>query len=178
MRPDKEAEKQFFTQLYESTARLMYSRALYYTGNLETAQDVVQEAVEKLLSHYDTLSGLSPKALKSYIVYTVDRICINNRKHLLVEEKHQDQLIELEGPSAEEKMLHNIEVDQLREALKRLPRSDYYLLMRVYLDNEDLKEIAKSENVSYVAIRMRLSRARKRAIMLVEESRKETADET
>lgn len=178
MRSEKEAEKQFFTELYESSARLMYSRALYYTGDFETAQDIVQEAMEKLLGHYETLSRLTAKALKSYIVYTVDRICINNKKHQQVEEKHQDELTEMEGPSAEDILLHSIEVDQLKEALKRLPRSDFYLLMRVYMDGEDLREIAKSEQVSYVAIRMRLSRARKRAITLVEDLRKETADET
>ena len=178
MKSEKEAEKQFFAGLYESSARLMYSRALYYTGDLETAQDVVQEAMEKLLGHYDTLSRLTDKALKSYIVYTVDRICINNKKHQQVEEKHQDELTEMEGPSAEDILLQSIEVDQLKQALKRLPRSDFSLLMRVYLDGEELRDIAKSEGVSYVAIRMRLSRARRRALTLVEDLRKETADET
>lgn len=178
MKSEKEAEKQFFAELYESSARLMYSRALYYTGDFETAQDVVQEAMEKLLGHYDTISRLAGKALKSYIVYTVDRICINNKKHQQVEDKHQDELTEMEGPSAEDILLQSIEVDQLKQALKHLPRSDFSLLMRVYLDCEELKEIAKSEGVSYVAIRMRLSRARRRALTLVEDLRKETADET
>ena len=42
-------EKRFFEELYQKYKKLMFSQAYHYISNKSDAEDIVQEALEKLL---------------------------------------------------------------------------------------------------------------------------------
>ena len=63
----------------------------------------------------------------------------------------------------EEKILHEIELDQLRECLNRLSREDKELLLRYYGgERGELAKIARELGVSYEDIRYRIKKLIKR----------------
>lgn len=158
-----ETRRRFFEQLYQTYSRLMLAQAVRYTRRIDDAEDVVQEALEKLLDKYAVLTTLGEKALAAYVVYTVRSTAINrlkqNRKTIPLDSLDEAAL---PSPSAEDLCLAACRREELLSAWKQLDREDQLLLAQRYYLELSAEELARLYGCTPVNIRVRLFRARSR----------------
>ena len=71
-------DREFLTDMFYNYSRLMYSTAGKYSDDTFEKEDIVQEALVRLIAKVDTLRSLQKRALASYIVITVKHTAINH----------------------------------------------------------------------------------------------------
>lgn len=170
--PVEESDRIFFENLYKKYNRLMFSTANRYCSKLCDCEDIVQDSVVNLCSKVKLLRNLPSYALPSYICYTVKNTAISHYRHQLVIEKHLSSLDgEMEAqiiPPLDYVLLSDLKVG-LSKVWARLPERDQELLFRKYVFGESTAELANVFHCREDNIRMRLTRARRRAAKLIEE---------
>lgn len=72
-----EPDRSFMEAFYTQYRVLLYSIALRYTEQKETAEDLVQDALIHLMRHVDTLQTLSENARVMYGVCTLKSVACN-----------------------------------------------------------------------------------------------------
>ena len=167
-------DRAFMNGLYIQYRRLMFSTALRYLSDSQDCEDIVQDSVVSLCKKTQTLRGLPKYALPMYISYTVKHTALNYQRHQVVIKRH---LTELDGAGYEDYESPELSLEEIAElnerraglfqAWPKLPEQDRELLYRKYVlgqTNEELAEIFQCQKES---IRMRLTRARRKAISLM-----------
>ena len=170
-----ESNRGFLERLYHQYNRLMFYVAHQYFSKHQDCEDVVQDAVVQLCKKVDLLKKLPQYALPAYVNCTTKHMAIDHLRHQSIVDKHEeistDDYMEAEISSpfdyAELAELKN----DLRDVWERLPQQDQELLYRKYVFGEDNTELAEIFHCKVETIRMRLSRARKRAVDLIKEAK-------
>ena len=80
-------DREYILRIYERFNRIMYSTARKYTSDL-VAEDIVQDAMVKLIPKVSRLRGLERCTLAAYIVYTVRNTAKNYLRSQSVKSKH------------------------------------------------------------------------------------------
>lgn len=179
---DDEVDRNFMHMVYEINKQLMFSIAFRYTNNREDCEDIVHDAVEKLCGKVEKLKSLQGFALKSYVVRTVQNTAINHQKHNAILKRHEEELNDesyytQDTPHARIERIEEIKKakGQLTSIWDKLSAQDQELLYRKYVFNQGNDELANIFQCSKECIRMRLSRARKRALLrMAEEIKNDT----
>lgn len=163
--------------LYKKFARLMYTTAFRYVPDRQNCEDVVQDAVESLCRKVHTLQKLPSPALPAYIVYTVKNRALNFIKHQTVVNKHTTELspenlaeYESPDPSPESMVVFKDQMSRLNEVWPELPEQDQELLYRKYVLGQSDEILAGVFSLQKDSLRMRLTRARRKAMSLMERS--------
>ena len=73
--------QRFILSIYEQYKRIMFSTVRNYIPNCTMAEDLVQDALVKLIQKIPTMRKLNEKALSAYIVNTVKNVTINHIKN-------------------------------------------------------------------------------------------------
>lgn len=174
-------DREFILKTYSEYERLMYATAKKYIHSKSDCQDIVQDSVEKLLKNIHRLRVLPRCNLASYIVTTVRNTAIN---HLRKENRQQENLLaEDEIESSVDDFVENMyykneQTLQLKIILLELSHEDRIILeYKYFLDYSD-EELAQMFNINSSSIRMRLTRARRRALTKLNEKGVMTYDET
>ena len=139
---------------------LLYSRRLL--DHPEDAEDVVQEVMMKLwymrkeLHLYDNVSALSVQMTKN--------LCLNRLK---VAQRKMDSLepessLESDMPSPYTQLELKDEVSHVMKIIDRLPDLQQTVLRMRHIDGFEIDEIAALTGCKPEAVRMNLSRARKK----------------
>ena len=173
----------FIQDLYRRYSRLMFAEALRFVSNRQDCEDIVQDAVESLCQKVDTLQTLPPPALPAYVVYTVKHKSINFPRHQSVVHRHTAVLedgedLESPLPSPEEVAELRERADGLGKVWPLLPEEDRELLYRKYVLGQDNGELAELFHCQRDSMRMRLFRARRRAVSLMKGEREHDASRT
>ena len=138
---------------------LLYARSFF--ENQEDAEDVVQEVLMKLwymrkeLHQYDNVSALSIQITK--------HLCLNRVKAVqrkTVSLEHCS--IESELPSPYSQLEQKDEVSHVLKIIDRLPKLQQDVLRMRHIDGLGIEEIAGITGSKPEAVRMNLSRARKK----------------
>ena len=167
-------EKRFFEELYQKYKKLMFSQAYHYISNKSDAEDIVQEALEKLLKKYNVLNTLNDKALAAYVIFTVRSIAINHMKRENKQRLWGDyDDITVPSPSAEDTVLASLQPEDIFHVWKQLSQGEQTLLVQKYYLDFTMEELAKLYSCSVASIRVRLYRAREKMKKLVAENGKE-----
>lgn len=160
--------------LYKTYSRLMYATVLRMIPDCQDCEDIVQDAVESLCKKVHTLMGLPAPALTVYIVYTVKNRARNFKRHQTVVEKHivpmanaSLELLESPDPPPETKLELEERVNALYKAWFQLPEQDRELLYRKYVLRQDNEELAEFLRCKPDSVRMRLTRAKRKAAALM-----------
>ena len=153
IRAAAKGDKQAFTELVGLYRQSMYATAMAVTRNEDDALDAIQETVLTLWEKLDSLRR--PAYFKTWMT----RILVNNCCGALRREK-REATVERLAEEGEEKDL-DTPLD-VREALWRLSQDDRLLLQLFYFEDLSVKEIAQVLSVTPEAVRMRLTRGRKR----------------
>lgn len=170
---DGESNKEFIEKIYKKYNRLMFSTAHHYLSNLNDREDVVQDAIVHLCGKVDLLRTLPDHALPAYITYTTKNVAINHLRHQAVVDKYMqllaDDNIDAQSVTPQDyTLLAELKTD-LAKVWACLSEQDQELLYRKYIFGQDNVELANIFRCREDTLRMRLSRARKRAVKLIKE---------
>lgn len=164
------ADCRFLAGLYDQYRNLLMGFAYRFLKDYDLAQDMVQDAVLRLFGHIDTLRLMEEPAKIAYLKLTVRTVCILYLRKRAKDQKAVDKLVEAVEDCPDpvhiaEKYETAKETDA---ALLKLPPKDRELLIYRYFLEYSVKEIGKLMNMKPTAVRMALSRARARVLMLLD----------
>lgn len=171
--------QEFITPLYQEYGRLLYFTVQKYNSNPQQCEDIVQDSLEKLIGKVDTLQNLNQAALASYIVVSARNTAINYMKRQGHEMERVISLAELSeemdhdpAPAIDDQLIWKERMDQIRTGWSLLDEETKSLLERKYILGYDDKQLAKLLGCQPNSVRMKLTRAKRKAIELLKESEK------
>jgi RNA polymerase sigma-70 factor (sigma-E family) len=142
------------TDLFREHHLELVRLALVMVGDLATAEDVVQDAVERLHQRRDRLR--EPEHGLAYVRSSVLNGCRSVHRHAAVARKHLPQLIPTEADADPEAA--TADHSELAIALRSLPpKQREVLVLRYYLDL-DVAEIASTMRIAPSAVRSNCTR--------------------
>ncbi len=149
-----------FDDFFRSHSRQLRSYLYYKFGDLEQAEDMVQEAFIKLWNH---CAKVPIEKAKSFLYTTATNIGISHKRHETVKFKHKNYIKQRKSDTTNESpefvMLEKEYMEKLKEAIAALPdrQREVFLLSRI--DKKTYKEIAALSNVSVKAIEKLMHKA-------------------
>ncbi|TPN87068.1 RNA polymerase sigma factor [Aquimarina algicola] len=166
----KESKNQLlFGVLYERFSKKVYSKCYDFVKNEDEAEDLSQDIFMKL---YTKLEGFQGRAKFSTWLYAFTyNFCINflnrdkNKKLTSFSEKLKNKDYEIVSEELElDEDFFEIKLSKLEKALEMIAPEDKALLMLKYHDNIPVKELQTLFNINESALKMRLKRARIKAV--------------
>lgn len=171
----RQTEEEFMRQLYLGNERLMYATAKRYINDPYTRQVIVQDSLVNLIPRISFLRELDNRALSGYLVSTVRNTAFDFLRKEGREQKHRTEWVEetleqIPDPalSPDELVLIAEEKDALIQAWKKLPHSDRRLLEGKYFEGYTNSQLADVFQCKPDSIRMKLTRARKVLLSLLQ----------
>lgn len=165
----------FVIQMYNRYKNLMFSTAQKYTANIADQEDIVQTSLERLIRIFSNMQPSKRCISATYVVYTVRSVSIDLLRKQGKDIEHcislaDNSLDEVESTS---EPLDNFfalseQAAQLKRVLSMLPAEERILLNGKYILNQTDKELAAILGCKPSSIRMKLTRARKRAMKLLQ----------
>jgi RNA polymerase sigma-70 factor (ECF subfamily) len=158
----------------------MFAEARKYFHNQEDCEDVVQEGVLKLINNILKIKGKSRCILASYIVSIIRNTSMTILKKRNLKQQREISLDsgQIDTVVSDDPPLHEImeqfdDYAQLDLIWKELSEDDQFLLEGKYILQLNDSELATSLRCKPDSIRMKLSRARKNALRLLNNLEKE-----
>ncbi|MBR9847297.1 MAG: sigma-70 family RNA polymerase sigma factor, partial [Algicola sp.] len=148
-------------QLYKQYCDGMFIVAMRFMKDSMEAEDIVQEAFIKAFSKLDQFKAeVTFGAWLKRIVINKCIDCLKSKKqHLLeLEEVH----LKVVDSNYENEWLvdDTISLDEVKDAIQRLPDKYQYVVMLYLMEGYDHQEISEILNISEVAYRTQLSRGK------------------
>lgn len=173
---DSPTDQEFIEALYQDFHRLMFSTAQQYTSNVINQEDIVQSAIERLVKKISTIRPMKRGTLASYVTYTVRHTAIDYMRKQGHVSEHNVSLSTFDidtyagaSPSLDEKAILAEQIGQLQDIWPKLPEEDQILLEGKYIWGHTDEELAAFLKCKPSSIRMKLTRARRRALILLSE---------
>lgn len=169
-------DREFMAQFYLQYERLMYSTVRKRLADPEAAKDIVQESLLKLIPKISFLRRQERCINASYVVSTVRNTTINymrkqdrtsGRCSSLEEQEGQD--VNMPGPPLDERILLEEQKERLIQIWSCLSEEEQLLLEGKYILDYKDAELADMLGCKKDSIRMKLTRARRRAFQLMTE---------
>ena len=163
-------DRALLEDLYLRYHQLMYAQALRILHNGPAAEDAVSDAVEALISKISLLRNMDGNKRKAYAVITVRHMAINLYRRHSRETVMEDEFLEAipSNSRAEDHALESAGVEEIREAICQLSENDRDILMMRYFREMSDTEISRELGILPATARVRMSRARKHLIGLLE----------
>ena len=167
-------EQDFMLALLDEYGTLMYATARRFTDE-HTAEDVVQESLVKLIDHVQTIMHIPRCNLAGYIVNTVKNTARNQLRTDRIRRKYIDEDTspeEFGGEAAyspELLVLRREDSRNFYQVWAMLPEADRDLLESRYILGKTDEELAHELGCKPDSIRMKLTRARRRAMAAYKE---------
>lgn len=168
LKPIEHSDKTYFQEFYEEYKNYMYYIARQQTSVAVDCDDLVQEAVVRLMNNIPTLRKLNRYEKAKYIALTVKSAFLDGQKHI-----QKDNLLFLDDADletifieqladfgSEQKLETNWAIAKLQN---ELPARDWLVLEAKYILGLSQDEIGKLIGVAPDSVRMVLHRARKKA---------------
>ena len=172
---DQPSDREFMDQMYMEFERLMFFTARQYTSKAEIAEDIVQESLVRLYEKVRTMKPMKHVVLAAYIRATVRNTAINvlrkmNRERDYAADAETDAFVQ-----ADQEWVLNTMMDLsgyrvlLSKIWPRLPEDDRLLLEGKYILGYSDQELAEEIGCQANSIRVKLTRARRRALAIIQE---------
>lgn len=163
-------DRQAAERLVERTYKNIFGLLRRLCGDPDLAADLTQETYRKAwdaLPRFDRRAQFSTWLFR--IAYTTFLNHLRRPRRLVpLDEKHESAVPD-PAPSADETVGRGAEGDRLRRAVLTLPEDLRYTVTAVFWGDLPVKEIARQEGVTPVAIRKRLKRALAMLALALEE---------
>lgn len=173
---DDGAEKvPYMVCLYQKYKAFLFKKASFYTNDPHAKEDIVQDAVLRLIRNEGKLRAMDPPALATYIVLTVRSAALNYLRNehrnsldaLPLSEALEAECVPLDGSvqlTLEEQLLLGHRDSELRAAVGRLSKRDQAALVGKYFLGLDNRALAELLGVNQNTLRTVLCRARSRTL--------------
>ncbi len=159
-------------RLVEETYRGVYALLRRLCGDPELAADLTQESYRKA---WDALSTFDGRArFSTWLARIAYNTFLNHlrRPRLLVPlDESREARVPDPGPSIEEAMSRAVVGDRLRRAVLALPEELRFTITALFWGELPVKEVARQEGITGVAVRKRLKRALQALALALEEGR-------
>ena len=152
-------DKQAFVALIDLNRQTMYATAMAISQSEADAMDAIQDTILILWEKLDTLRN--PKAFKTWMIRILTRRCFR----MLRNGKREVPSENVEDTTAVDQLTEYLERDEavdVQRTLQQLSPDDRLILQLFYFEDMSVRDIAKALSIKSDAVRMRLSRGRKR----------------
>lgn len=148
----KKGDKEAFKRLIEQNKKYLFNIAIAMLENEDEAGDAIGETVIKA---YENIKKLrEPKFFKTWIT----RILINESKKILIS---RCKVISIEEYKQEQTSSYQDKENiDLKNALKKLSKEHYNVIMLFYYNDLKINEIAEILNIPEGTVKSRLSNAK------------------
>ena len=176
--PISPEDKLFFQEFYEEHKNFLFYIANQYTTSSADCEDVVQDAIVRLMGNISSIRQLNNNKAAKYIALTVRSTYLDllKRRHkdreISLEESVIEALLEKESAISDTSADLRMELIHLKESLS--PK-EWLLLEGKYILGYDQEELSRLIGISPDSVRMTLSRvrAKARSILLSDSGREE-----
>lgn len=151
-------------------ALVRYARRELGPGAADEAEDVVSDAFERLMIHYERYGGRTDEQMKGLLMRMVkNRAADAHRRRRRIGEMPADpdgeaweeRVADPAQPTPEERVISGDRVERMKAVIRSLPPALRDTLEMRLLEDMTIGEIAGECGVSEEAVRQRLSRARR-----------------
>jgi len=147
-------------QLYQLYSKAMYNICYRMMNNREEAEDMLQESFSEAFLRLGTFRYES--AFGAWLKRITVNKCINALKKRKAELVPVEELPDHQSLENEDKDIHGLSVEKVREALEKLPEG-YRVIFSLYLlEGYDHTEISQIMGISEATSKSQYSRARQR----------------
>lgn len=166
-------DREFMEELYQEFEPTMFVIAGRYASDWADQQDIVQATLVKLVERIPELRALERCLLTSYIAFTTRRTAIF---YLRAQKKGRNEAISLESDAFTEPMDSSPQLEALVTSSehvvwlwRQLSEVDHILLEGKYIFGVTDEDLAYQLKCRPDSIRMKLTRARRRALEMLSE---------
>ena len=166
-------DREYMLWLYERYVSYLFFAAGKFTDSQPEREDLVHDALLRLMRNIPTLRDLEPKALAGYLYLTVRSVWLDrDRRELPLSHDILDTMAVRE---TEEEELRKWDLAALKE---RLGKRDWFLLQAKYIVGCTDREIGGVIGCSGASVRMLLTRARRHARAVLKDKEDEYCGST
>lgn len=140
-------------ELYKKYHQELISWSQNMTGNLHTAEELVQEAFLRAMLHEDVLKNLQDQQCRSWLYRTIKNLYVDRVRH-----RSKETIVE-EFPQ-QQKYSEEITRLEWEELLEALPDMEGLIFSLRYLEGYNSKQIGEMLSLPPGTIRFKLSSAR------------------
>lgn len=152
-------QKEFYT-IFTSLKDKVFRYARAILSDVEEAEDVTQDIFERLLINKNGVSEF--KNVESYLIRSTKNLCLDRVKHRNVVLRNSENIKNLSNhvvePEPEKKETSVI----IRKIMDGLPKKQKMIMHLRDVEGYDFDEICEATGIDSNAIRVNLSRARKK----------------
>lgn len=178
---DTPEDRDMMTAFYMAYKGRMYTEAWKFMNSEEDAEDIVYEALTRIIDKMDRFRELHPKQRGVYAITTVRHLCVMQleknafRNHLSISEITTESDT-LEADSMEASVERKLTGEKIRRLWNQLLPRDQLLLEQKYILRCSDDEIAEFLSVERSSVRMLLTRARRRLMQVLKDHNIEPQD--
>jgi RNA polymerase sigma-70 factor, ECF subfamily len=146
-----------FEQLYKKHCQNLVRFAFYYVGDMEAAQDIVQEVFLKIWNQQPTFK--TPDHEKSYLYKMTRNTCLMLLRKHEVRQRYQQQKSEVISDSPETTYIGKELDEAYKTTIFELPEKCRIIFCMSRFDDLSYKEIAKIQGISIKTVETQIGRA-------------------
>ncbi len=159
---------QLFAILYDRYSVVMYNKCLSFVKSKEIAEDLMHDLFVQLFTKIKSFKGKSKFSTWLYsFTYNYCVNYVNRDKHnnnVSASDTIEETLKDVE--EIDDSLIFEIKAAKLKLILEKIDPDDRILLLMKYQDDMSIKELALILEIGESAVKMRLNRAKKRALEL------------
>lgn len=169
------SDQEFMAQIYRDYNRLMFYIVKQHVNDPRHWDDIIQDSLTRLIGKVSTLRTCNEKALASYVSITVRNTAFN---YLRRQQKEQNEVISIatadnmildDGQTLDEYLISNEKLEQLSKLWPSVDAEARQLLEGKYILGYDDRQLASMLGCQPNSVRMKLTRARRKALKILRE---------
>lgn len=174
---ESEDDRAFLEQLFDAHYVRLCKKAAAITHNNQVSEDLVQDIFLYVVNHIQKFRQMDCCTLRHILDISIKRRCYDYFKEQNVRKKHLSGSLDDDNSfvsvsstiaNTEEEAIENLSVEELSEAIRKLPVHYRYVIEAKYLLNLTDSEIAKELGIGKASVRQYLTRARRKICELCE----------
>lgn len=164
----KENNTQLFALLYDRYSSVIYNKCRSFVKSKEIAEDLTHDLFVQLFTKIKSFRGEAK--FSTWLYSFTYNFCVNyiQRDKYNKNEYASDELERSLGDVEEvdDALIFEIRASNLKIILERISPEDKALLLMKYQDDMSIRELSVLLNIGESAVKMRLNRAKKKALEL------------
>ena len=151
-----------FEQILLRYEKLIYHIARKYFSNAEDAMDASQEAAIKIFNGLPRVILPESGNLKAWICTVTARVCLDalRKRRVQTTELTEELHSTMSLPSAEETAAANERINEIQQAINKLPNDQRMVIILRDMQGLSYDEIATALKINVGTVKSRLARAR------------------
>lgn len=153
----------YFSEIYERYSGKVFGKCLTLLRDSALAEDAAQDIFTKI---FLKLSSFNKDAMFSTWLYAITyNYCIDiirKDKKSIFSDMDEKNLKDVSDDEIGDRELKEMEIEELKKALNKIPQDDQAILLMKYHDDMSIKEICDLLDKSESAVKMKILRAKQR----------------